>query len=160
VACQAQLANVIAPIRTRTGGPAWRQSIFHPFALTAKHARGTVLRTEPVGPSYETKRYGEVPVLDTVAVHDEETGELTVFAVNRGDTDLDLQIDLRGLPGLSGRSHLSLAAGDDPTATNTEAEPDRVTPRQLPTPTTDGGRCSVRLPAVSWNVLRFSPVGG
>ena len=55
VACQAQLANVIAPIRTRTGGPAWRQSIFHPFALTARYARGTVLRTEPVSPNYETK---------------------------------------------------------------------------------------------------------
>ncbi|MFG1756237.1 arabinosylfuranosidase ArfA [Micromonospora echinofusca] len=160
VACQAQLANVIAPIRTRTGGPAWRQSIFHPFALTARHARGTVLRTEPVGPTYETKRYGEVPVLDTVAVHDEETGGLTVFAVNRGDTDLELHLDLRGLTGLSASSHVSLAAGDDPTATNTEAEPGRVTPRQLPTTATDGGRCSVRLPAVSWNMLRFSPVGG
>ena len=52
--------------------------------------------------------------------------------------------------------HLSLAAGDDPDAVNTEAEPDRVTPRDLPT-TTVGDRCSVRLPAVSWNVLRFAP---
>ena len=39
---------------TRTGGPAWRQTIFHPFALTARYARGTVLRTEPVSPRYET----------------------------------------------------------------------------------------------------------
>jgi alpha-N-arabinofuranosidase len=31
-ACQAQLVNVIAPIRTEAGGPAWRQTIFHPFA--------------------------------------------------------------------------------------------------------------------------------
>src|SRR5688572_1063010 len=88
VACQAQLANVIAPIRTLTGGPAWRQSIFHPFALTARYARGTVLRTEPVGPSHETTRHGEVSSVDTVAVHDEETGALAVFAVNRGDSDL------------------------------------------------------------------------
>ncbi len=160
VACQAQLANVIAPIRTRAGGPAWRQSIFHPFALTARHARGTVLRTEPVSPTYETKRYGDVPVLDTVAVHDEETGALTVFAVNRGGTDLPLDLDLRGLPALRGLDHTSLAAGDDPTATNTEAEPERVTPRLLTTPTTDAGRSSVLLPAVSWNVLRFAPVGG
>ncbi|SCF37085.1 alpha-N-arabinofuranosidase [Micromonospora mirobrigensis] len=155
VACQAQLANVIAPIRTRNGGPAWRQSIFHPFALTARYARGTVLRTEPVSPSYETRRYGDVPVLDTVALHDEESGELVVFAVNRSEEDLPLDLDLRGLPGLRGVEHLTLAAGDDPEAINTEAEPDRVTPRALPTPTSDGGRCSVRLPAVSWNVLRF-----
>ncbi len=156
VACQAQLANVIAPIRTRTGGPAWRQSIFHPFALTARHARGTVLRTEPVGPTYETKRYGEVPVLDTVAVHDEETGELAVFAVNRGPNDLPLDLDLRGLPGLRAVEHVTLAAGADPAAANTEAEPDRVTPREVTTPTLDGGRCSVALPACSWNLLRFA----
>ncbi|MEH1012027.1 alpha-N-arabinofuranosidase [Micromonospora sp. CPCC 206060] len=157
VACQAQLANVIGPIRTRTGGPAWRQSIFHPFALTARYARGTVLRTEPVCPRYETAKYGDVPVLDTVAVHDESTDELTVFAVNRGPGDLPLDIDLRGLPTLDGVAHLTLAAGDDPAAANTEAEPDRVTPRTLPTPTGDNGHCTVRLPAVSWNVLRFAP---
>src|SRR3954469_14243822 len=40
VACQAQLVNVIAPIGTEPGGPAWRQSVFDPFALTARHARG------------------------------------------------------------------------------------------------------------------------
>jgi len=157
VACQAQLANVIAPIRTRTGGPAWRQSIFHPFALTARYARGTVLRTEPVSPTYPTRRYGDVPVLDTVAVHDEETGELAVFAVNRGPDDLPLDLDLRGLPGLRAREHRTLAAGADPAATNTEAEPERVTPHALPVPTLDGGRCSVALPACSWNLLRFAP---
>jgi len=31
-ACLAQLVNVIAPIMTETGGPAWRQTIFFPFA--------------------------------------------------------------------------------------------------------------------------------
>ena len=30
-ACLAQLVNAIAPIMTETGGPAWRQTIFHPF---------------------------------------------------------------------------------------------------------------------------------
>ncbi|GAA3240576.1 alpha-N-arabinofuranosidase [Dactylosporangium siamense] len=149
VACQAQLANVIAPIRTVTGGSAWRQSIFHPFALTARHARGTVLRTEPTGPSHDTARYGRVPSVDTVAVHDEETGALAVFAVNRGDTDIQLQLDLRALPGLVAHEHLSIAAGD---ATNTAETPDRVTPRLL-APPTDG---LVRLEAASWNLIRFA----
>jgi alpha-L-arabinofuranosidase len=156
VACQAQLANVIAPIRTRNGGPAWRQTIFHPFALTSRHARGTVLRTEPVCDVYETAKYGDVPVLDMAAVHDEATGELAVFAVNRASDALPLDLDLRGLPAMVGQSHTTLAAGDDPAATNTEADPDRVTPREVSTPTLDGGRCSVRLPAVSWNLLRFA----
>ncbi|HEX2774316.1 MAG TPA: alpha-L-arabinofuranosidase C-terminal domain-containing protein, partial [Micromonosporaceae bacterium] len=156
VACQAQLVNVIAPIRTRNGGPAWRQTIFHPFALTARFARGTVLRTEPVCDVYETAKYGDAPVLDTVAVLDEATGELAVLAVNRASEALPLDLDMRGLAAMVGLSHISLAAGADPAATNTEAEPDRVTPRTLSAPTVDGGRCSVQLPAISWNLLRFA----
>ena len=36
IACLAQLVNVIAPDPHRAGGRAWRQTIFHPFALTAR----------------------------------------------------------------------------------------------------------------------------
>ncbi|MFC7550347.1 alpha-N-arabinofuranosidase [Plantactinospora sp. GCM10030261] len=156
VACQAQLANVIAPIRTHTGGPAWRQSIFHPFALTARYARGTVLRTEPIGPEYDTARYGSVPALDTVAVYDEEAGELAVFAVNRGAGDLALDLDLRSLPAAAGVQHVTLAAATDPGAVNSADAPDRVIPRELDRPAVDGGRCQIRLPARSWNLLRFA----
>ena len=35
-ACLAQLVNVIAPIMTETGGPAWRQTIFYPFAQISR----------------------------------------------------------------------------------------------------------------------------
>jgi alpha-N-arabinofuranosidase len=156
IACQAQLANVIGPIRTRTGGPAWRQSIFHPFALTARHARGTVLRTEPAGPTHETAKHGEVPTVDTVAVHDEETGDLAVFAVNRGDTPLSLDLDLRGLPALTGVEHVSVSAGAAPEAYNTEEAPDRVRPVTHDRPVVDAGRSAVRLEPASWNLLRFT----
>ena len=44
--CLAQLVNVIAPIMTETGGPAWRQTIFHPFAHFSNLGRGRVLRTQ------------------------------------------------------------------------------------------------------------------
>ena len=36
----AQLVNVIAPIMTEPGGPAWRQTTFYPFSLTAKARQG------------------------------------------------------------------------------------------------------------------------
>jgi alpha-N-arabinofuranosidase len=156
IACQAQLANVIAPIRTVNGGPAWRQSIFHPFALTARYARGTVLRTEPAGPRHETARYGPVSSVDTVAVHDAETGDLALFAVNRGDADLTLHVDLRGLTGphdVTGLEHLSIVAGD---AANTVDAPDRVVPRRADRPDVDSGRSTVRLAAASWNLIRYS----
>ena len=47
MACLAQLVNVIPPIRTLDGGPAWRQTTFFPFAHAARHGHGTVLRVEP-----------------------------------------------------------------------------------------------------------------
>ena len=52
VACLAQLVNVIAPIMTETGGPAWRQTIFHPFAQMSRFGRGRVLRAEVDSPTY------------------------------------------------------------------------------------------------------------
>ena len=39
--CLAQLGNVIAPIMIEPGGPAWRQTIFFPFAITARLATTT-----------------------------------------------------------------------------------------------------------------------
>ncbi len=36
--------KVIAPIMTETGGAAWRQTIFYPFAQMSRFARGDVLR--------------------------------------------------------------------------------------------------------------------
>ena len=39
--------NVIAPIMTEDGGPAWRQTIFYPFAQMSHFGRGRVcLRAE------------------------------------------------------------------------------------------------------------------
>ena len=40
----AQLVNVIAPIMTEPGGPAWRQTTFFPFAITSRLASGEVIR--------------------------------------------------------------------------------------------------------------------
>jgi alpha-N-arabinofuranosidase len=136
VACQAQLVNVIAPIRTETGGRAWRQSIFHPFALTARHARGTVLRTEPVTPRHETARYGDVPSLSTAAVYDEENGALSIFAVNRAETPLSVELDLRAFPRFSATEHIVLDGA----------------PRRLET----AGRVTVQLAGASWNLIRSS----
>ncbi|MEV0902168.1 alpha-N-arabinofuranosidase [Actinoplanes sp. NPDC049802] len=153
VGCQAQLANIIAPIRTEPGGPAWRQTIFHPFALTAALARGTVLRTAITAPLMSTGSYGDVPVVDAVAVHDEHRGELVLFAVNRGEQAVPLELDLRAFGGLAVAEHLTLT-DQDPHARNSVAHPARVTPQRLAAPVIDGGRATVLLPPVSWHALR------
>ncbi|MCZ7422186.1 alpha-N-arabinofuranosidase [Verrucosispora sp. WMMA2121] len=163
-ACQAQLVNVIAPIRTEPRGPAWRQTTFHPFARTAALARGDVLRTVVDSPSYQTARYGEAAVLDAVATHDPATGDVAIFVVNRDDTrPVQLTIDLTRF-GLTVRSaEASTLSDDDIRATNTADQQDRIIlrPNRQLTPNTSGAQ--IVLPPVSWTAVRLStqprPVG-
>ena len=68
-ACLAQLVNVIAPIMTEPGGPAWRQTTFYPFAQASRvRARARCCGVGVDIPTYETPKYGEVPLLHATAV--------------------------------------------------------------------------------------------
>ncbi len=150
-ACLAQLVNVIGPIMTEPGGPAWRQTTFYPFAHASQHGRGRVLRTAVTSPAHETAHYGEVPLLHATAVEAED-GSITVFAVNRDTTTpMHLDLDLRGFGPLQATEHLVLS-DPDRHAANTLAEPDRVRPRRL-------DPADQALPPLSWNVIRLTPVG-
>lgn len=159
IACLAQLVNVIGPIRTEPGGPSWRQATFHPFALTARYARGTVLRTEVAAPVIETRQHGPVAALDSATTLDEETGALTVLAVNRDqEQSLGLRAALRGF-GAAYRvvEHLVIADAD-PDAVNTQENPDRVRPRPVDgTRVTGEGELEAVLPPVSWSMIRLAP---
>jgi alpha-N-arabinofuranosidase len=129
IGCLAQLVNVIPPIRTLDGGPAWRQTTFFPFAHASRFGRGTVLRVEPADDTLEA----------TAVLGD----GLTVFAVNRGVTALALDLVIRDL-GVALREHVVLDG--DLTASNTAgAQP--VAPRSV---------SGTDLPPRSWNVLRFT----
>ncbi len=153
MACLAQLVNVIAPIRTRDGGPAWRQTTYFPFQHASRHGRGTVLRVEPEGPAYATEGEDAVPELEATAVHDGDQ-TLTVFAVNRGTDPLSLEATLHGLGSPAVAEHIVLA-DDDPEAANTAEQPDRVTPRTLDGAQVRDGVLQAALPPRSWNVLRL-----
>ena len=157
IACQAQLANAIAPIRTEPGGPAWRQTIFHPFALTSRLARGTVLRVALDAPAYETARFGEVPVVDAVATHDPATGALTVFVVNRDQTSpVALSVPLSAFAaGLTVRESWTLS-DPDLHATNSATDPDRVVPHPATDVALRDGTLTATLPPVSWTVIHLS----
>jgi alpha-N-arabinofuranosidase len=158
IGCQAQLVNVIAPILTRPGGGAWTQTIFHPFAQAAAHARGEVLRVEPRVATYEDALFGDVPLVEAVATLDEDGGELTLLCVNRSLTEtVRLDAVVRAFPDASVREATALW-DDDPNAHNTEQRPDRVVPRPLDV-TIEDGMVHAHLPPVSWAVIRLQTSG-
>jgi alpha-N-arabinofuranosidase len=157
MACLAQLVNVIAPIRTRDGGPAWRQATYFPFQHASRHGRGTVLRVEPEAPTYATEGESAVPVLDATAVHNGDQA-LTVFAVNRSGQPLALRGVLHGFGAPEVAEHLVLAH-DDPQAANTAEQSARVGPRSAAGARVEQGVLEAELPARSWNVLRLERAG-
>ncbi|MEU6521333.1 alpha-N-arabinofuranosidase [Streptomyces sp. NPDC046924] len=155
IACLAQLVNVIAPIMTEPGGPAWRQTTFHPFAQASRYGRGEVLDVRVDSPTYETARYGTADLLHATAVRAED-GTVTVFAVNRSRTGaLPLEIALGGL-GLTTVVEHSVLADADPDARNTLDEPERVTPHPAEGTGLTDGRLTAVLEPLSWNVIRLA----
>ena len=154
IACLAQLVNVIAPIMTRRGGGAWVQTIYWPLMHASVYGRGTALRPVAESPVYDCADYDRVPLLDASATLAEDGG-VTIFAVNRSlEEDLELSADLRDFGPLRVAEHLVLHH-DDVKAVNTEAAPDTVSPFLGDPGLLDGGRLTIALPALSWNVIRL-----
>ena len=155
----AQLVNVIAPIRSEPNGPAWRQTTFFPFALTAAAARGAVLAATVHSDSYDTALHGTVDLLDaTVTATDDE---VVLFLVNRSaDAPLTVDVDLAGAPVASVLDAQSLFApeGGDRFATNALEHMDTVRPVPLTEVTLaeDGTGATVVLPALSWSIVRLA----
>ena len=153
-ACLAQLVNVIAPIMTEPAGPAWRQTIFHPFAQAARYGHGTGLRLAITSPQADTDRFGPVDLLHAAAV-DGHDGWLTLFAVNRStDSPLALTVDLGDFSATGPAQH-SYVTDADPLAANTVDAPDRITPRSGRQTQIHGRKLLVDLPTMSWNTVRI-----
>jgi alpha-N-arabinofuranosidase len=155
IACLAQLVNVIAPILTAPGGPAIRQTIFYPFLHASLYGRGKAMRLLIDSPKYQDKEFGEVPWLESVAVWNEADETLTLFAVNRHQTEpLALSGDLRSFAGYRLIEHIVLEHSD-PQARNTLAQPDAVRPHSRGDARLTSGELTATLPRLSWNVIRL-----
>ncbi|SHI66639.1 alpha-N-arabinofuranosidase [Tessaracoccus bendigoensis DSM 12906] len=149
----AQLVNVIAPIMTVPGGKAWKQTIFHPFALTARHASGEVLRVHLDSPQLPTTEFGTIPALDAVATSGD--GNLTVFLVNRSlDESVTTSLDLRG------QEHDLIEAltlsNDDPRYQASAEDDDTVVPLPNRSVKLDGALVELTLPPASWTMVRLA----
>ena len=148
IACLAQLVNVIAPIMTENGGPAWVQTIFWPFMHASRYGRGTALDCIVDCACYKAKTYGDVPYIEATAILNNE--ELTVFAVNRNlAEDVTLEMALSGFGTIRLLEHIQLNSLDLK-AVNTQADPEAVRP--------SAGRSEGTMALLekhSWNVIRY-----
>ncbi|SIQ02314.1 arabinosylfuranosidase ArfA [Halanaerobium kushneri] len=156
IANQAQLVNVIAPIMTSEDGGSWRQTIFYPYYHASKFGRGTVLDSRVTSPTYDSKDFKDVDLLDQVTIFDEDKDELTIFAVNR-DTESALELDtqLNGFEDYQVVEHIVLE-NEDLKAVNTEENPNNVKPHSNGSSEVKGNKLTAELPKLSWNVIRLT----
>ena len=167
-ACLAQLVNVIAPIMTETGGAAWRQTIFYPFAQISRYGRGDVLRTlidcetyattynDPRGDTDSFVPLPEVQYLKLAAVRTQESG-LSLFALNRDlEQEMQIEVAIGGFPALTVGEALTLHDADLK-AVNSRGTPERIKPGALRGVTVSEGGMRVTLPPTSWSMIRLVP---
>jgi alpha-N-arabinofuranosidase len=166
-ACLAQLVNVIAPIMTETGGPAWRQTIFWPFAQMSRMGRGSVLRTNVISETYRASYYDprgaedhhfpvEAAYLKTAVVAD-VTGGVSLFLLNRDlKQEMLVSVDARNFGRLRVKEATQLHHVDLK-AINDKAVPMRVKPERLDHVEVGADGLSMTLLPASWNVIRLEP---
>ena len=157
----AQLVNVIGPIMTEPaarGGRAWRQTIFHPFAIASRIARGTAYDAVVASPSTSTGRYGDVDQLDAVVTWDAEGAGAArgcLLALNRSLTEpVEVSAALGGL-GASRVVAAQILAPDDLDAVNTADAPDTVVPVAHPVELA-GSVLTTTLPPASWLAVELA----
>jgi alpha-N-arabinofuranosidase len=165
-ACLAQLVNVLAPIMTEAGGPAWRQTIFYPFALMSRLARGEVLRALVECESYSAAYYDpysaqeafhsvpQAAYLKLSAVASE--GGLALFALNRDvDQEMTVLVHARGFGRLA-VSEATVLTDSDLKAANTKAAPVRVKPMRLSGVALGNETVRMELPPASWSAVHLT----
>jgi alpha-L-arabinofuranosidase len=153
IACLAQLVNVIAPIRTEPGGPAWRQSTFHVFSRVAALARGNGLVTRVTAPELATRRYGDVPSVAAAATHDPGRDVVAVFLTNRAPHATTVCVRHAEFARWTTVDAEHIAADDVGPLDRARASDVRLAPLSA---SDDERSTTLSLPARSWTVLRAS----
>ena len=153
IACQSLLVNTGPLIIAMKDGITFRNTIFYPFMHISKYGRGEVLQLVIDTPTYSTKQFEKVPVIDSLSVYNEELSELTFFAVNKSSSHAALSIDLRDFKKCELIEHICMSHSDI-TASNNVENPMRVTPYISNNTIVENNHVNSVLSGYSWNVIR------
>jgi alpha-N-arabinofuranosidase len=95
-------------------------------------------------------------MVDAVVTLDDDRGAVAVFMVNRSlDAPTTVSIDLSSLEPVHLAECVTLA-DDDPNASNTLENEDRVTPAPNRSARIENGTLILDLPAISWTALQLT----
>ena len=154
IAAIAQLVNVIAPIMTVEGGPAWKQSIYYPYYYASIYGRGTALRLNVTSPGYDSA-HGNVPYVDISGVRNEEDGTLTFFAVNRHASEtIELDVALSGFGKAEIIMHKVMTHADLEAVNGPDAQ-DEIAPSDGDGAVVEGDSLKLALPPYSYQMIRL-----
>ena len=157
MACQAQLVNIIGPIRTEPGVPAWRQTTFYPFAITSKVAGFEVLDTAVDAEKQDCKLFKDLPMADFVVTRSPGGDAVVIFCLNRQlEEETHLEIDLAMISEEMKIVATHSLGGGELDKTNSQSEPERVKPTALTKCEVSSGLLKASLPPVSWSVIELS----
>ncbi|MGB9447169.1 MAG: alpha-N-arabinofuranosidase [Candidatus Acidiferrum sp.] len=154
IACLAQLVNVIAPIMTNADG-LFRQTIYYPYSWGLQHARGSVLNLLTESPVYDVPEMGDVPYLDVAGTFARETGNVSLFVLNRDIVNAhEVEIIWEDAPPAR-LLNSQILTGSDLKAGNTFEAPKRVVPAEMEKPVNSAGHTKFQMPPHSYAVLQF-----
>jgi alpha-L-arabinofuranosidase len=152
IACIAQIVNVIAPIMTNKDGM-FKQSIFYPLELFSRNASGVSLDALVNVASHDTKRFGEIPLLDVSASFDEANSSGAAFLVNRSQTEtLEVEINWQGTAAKTVTGAWQVT-GTDPKAANSFEKPNTVVTHTLSGVSIKDARVTIHLPPMSFTTI-------
>jgi alpha-N-arabinofuranosidase len=106
--------------------------------------------------SNQSRAYENVQAIESAAVHHEETGEATIFLINRSALDdIEVELDVRGFEGYQLVEHIEMYT-DDLAKENSYDNPDAIKPSINSETRMDGGLMKVVTNKLSWNVIRLA----
>lgn len=144
----------------------WESGLYHAYNLLNRYSHGMSLLPAVQAPTFDvdgyrlsermqSPEYEEVPFIEAAAVHDEESGEVNVFLINRNWTNaIDVDLDVRGFDGYTLIEHIELQT-DDLNAYNTHDQPRNIYPRSNADTKEENGIVQIRAKKLSFNVIRL-----
>ncbi|MFE0905919.1 alpha-L-arabinofuranosidase C-terminal domain-containing protein [Streptomyces mutabilis] len=132
LANMAQLVNTLPAVVCESGGKGfYRQGISYVQELFAASRGHTAIDVWADSPVRKGSYYPSVPLLDVSASHDEASGEVLLYAVNR-DPERPLALEVTCPAGPLAPHEVATVGGGPLDTANTFAEPERITIRHRP----------------------------